>query len=87
MRVRAIPVASAALLGAFAAVVAARAGLAFPGFQSLFVKVTWGGVAYCAIGCLANPATPNRRERAIWLPFGLCMPALSATVALSAAPG
>lgn len=81
---RAIPLVSAALLVAMAVVVAARAGLfADPPFsEGVAAGWAWAVVAYCAVGSVANAATPSRRERALWLPVVLGMLASSLSVAL-----
>ncbi|MEI7444661.1 MAG: hypothetical protein WCK28_07210 [Burkholderiales bacterium] len=82
--VRAIPLVSAVLLIAMAVVVAVRAGLfADPTFSaSAAAGWTWAVVAYCAVGSIANAATPSRRERMLWLPVVLGMLASSLIVAL-----
>jgi hypothetical protein len=73
---------SAALLVFSAAVVAARAGVAFPSMAGLASTWVWVVVAYCALGSIANAFTPSRRERMIWLPVVLGMLVLSLVVAL-----
>ena len=74
---------SAALVGALAVVITARAGLAFAPLQSWAPTLSWVVVGYCALGTLANAVTPSRRERAVWLPVVLCMLVLSILVAMS----
>ncbi|RIH84475.1 hypothetical protein Mterra_01970 [Calidithermus terrae] len=81
--VRPIPVVSAILLAAFAAVVLARAGIAFSGIMAASSYLVWVVVAYCTAGALANYITPSRRERAIWFPVVMVMLASSAIVAMS----
>jgi ABC-type dipeptide/oligopeptide/nickel transport system permease subunit len=54
---------SAALLALFIVLVRARA---HP--NARFRRAVWGVVAYCAVGILANAATPSPAERALWLP-------------------
>lgn len=83
MRVRALPLVSTLLLFAFAAIVAARAGIAFMALKSYATSLVWVVVAYCAVGALANAATPSSRERAIWLPVVTSMLILSLIVALA----
>ena len=83
LHARFIAVVSAALLGAFAMVITARAGLAFVPLQSWAPTLSWVVVGYCALGTLANMVTPSRRERAVWLPVVLCMLVLSIFVATS----
>ena len=75
--------ASIALLLTFAAIIVSRAGLAFQSLQAFAPSLSWVVVGYCALGSVANAATPSRRERAIWLPSVLCMLFLSTLVALS----
>jgi hypothetical protein len=81
--VRGLSLLSLLLLAVFAAVVVARAGLAFTEFLPHATKLAWCVVAYCAVGVAANAATPSRRERAVWLPVVLCMFVLSILVAAS----
>lgn len=59
---------SASLLLVFVWVVLIRAGLVFPAWQPLSRKLVWGVVVYCALGMIANAATPSFWERIIWLP-------------------
>jgi hypothetical protein len=80
---RLIALGSLVLLGAFVAVMAARAGLAFAALQPFAAPLAWVVVGYCVLGCIANAATPSRRERAVWLPVVLCMLGLSVVVATS----
>ena len=80
---RFIAVVSAALVGAMAVVITARAGLAYVPLQSWAPTLSWVVVGYCALGTLANAVTPSRRERAAWLPVILCMLVLSILVATS----
>jgi hypothetical protein len=84
LRLRAVPLASAVLIGGFSAIVLARAGLAFASLQGASGSLVWFVVAYCAAGVLANAATPSRRERALWLPVVGAMLLASAVVALQA---
>jgi hypothetical protein len=83
VRARLFPLISIALLGAFAGVIAARAGLGFAAARPLASTWAWVVVGYCALGSIANAVTPSRRERALWLPVVLCMLGLSAVVATS----
>ncbi len=80
---RAVAVVSAALLLSFAAIVCARAGVAFPEWQPLSERLVWAVVAYCALGVLANAATPSRWERIIWLPVVTLMLVCALLVAFS----
>lgn len=83
VRVRGLALLSFFLLAVFATVVAARAGLAFKALQPHAANLAWVVVCYCAIGAVANLATPSRCERAVWLPVALCMLVLSSVVATS----
>ncbi len=74
---------SAILLLSFIIVIAARAQLGFLSLQGYAPIGTWVVVAYSALGCVANAATPSKRERRLWLPVVACMLASSLTVALS----
>lgn len=82
-RVRILPGVSVVLLVAFAAVVAARAGLASGALEAH--STTWIRlvVAVCFAGGLANATTPSRRERGVWLPFVTVMLVLSVVVLVS----
>lgn len=80
---RLIAIVSAVVVAAFAAVIAARVDLAFAPLRPWAPALAWVVVAYCALGVVANAATPSRRERALWLPVVLGMLILSALVALS----
>lgn len=82
-RVRAVPVVSALLLLLCAAVIAARAGLAFAAIGPYAAVGAWIVVGVCALGTLANAVTPSRRERALWLPVVSPMLALAAIVAIA----
>ena len=79
---RGVAVGSALLLSAFAAIVAVRAGMMFPAWQPISRVLIWVVVGYCALGVIANAATPSRWERRIWLPVVLVMLASSLLVAM-----
>ena len=81
--VRLIPAFSILLLGFFCVVLLARAGLWLPSLQEKSKTLVWLVVAYCALGCVANAATPSKRERMIWLPVVGLMLVLSLVVALA----
>lgn len=83
-RVRAVPAVSALLLGGFAIVVLARAGLALPGWSEAARVAIWVPVAYLVLGSVANAATPSRDERRLWLPVILVMLVCALVVALAA---
>ncbi|MEC5399012.1 hypothetical protein [Uliginosibacterium sp. H1] len=80
---RAIAAGSAVLILLFAAIVLARAGLAFDDSWLARRPLAWGVVAYCGLGVLANAATRSRRERALWLPVVAVMLLSSLLVALA----
>ncbi len=77
-RMRAVAAAPAVLLSALAAIIAARAGLAFPRWRRPARRLAWVVVAYTLVGVVLNAATPSARERALWLPA----PAVLAACAL-----
>jgi hypothetical protein len=60
---RGIALVSAMLLGFFIVVVRARAAE-----TARFRRAIWIVVAYCALGIVANAATPSSTERMLWLP-------------------
>lgn len=60
---RAVALLSAVILSFFIVVVRARAAR-----TARFPRVVWVVVAYCALGIIANAATPSPAERALWLP-------------------
>ncbi len=62
---RLLALASAALLLGFVALVRGRA---HPTRPPRFRRAIWGVVVYCALGVVANAATPSAVERAMWLP-------------------
>jgi hypothetical protein len=73
---------SALLLSAFAFVVALRAGFVVVSWAPQSRGLVWVVVAYCAIGVLANAATPSPWERRIWLPVVAAMLASCLVVAV-----
>lgn len=77
-----VPVLSILILLAFIAIVAARSGLALPGLREWSHSLIWVVVAYSALGCIANAATPSARERKLWLPVVALLLGSSLTVAL-----
>jgi hypothetical protein len=81
-RIRVAPALSAVLIVGFAAVVLARAGMAFVDLHNLSTKLIWVVVAYCVVGSLVNYITPSKRERALWFPVVAVMLACSLVVAL-----
>ncbi len=83
---RAVAAVSAALLCGMALIVRARAGLLAEPWAPRLARLVWLVVAYCALGVLANAATPSAAERQLWLPVVLVMLACSLRVARSAAP-
>lgn len=81
--VRLIPLFSLPVLSFFGAAILARAGFGFPLLQPHSHLLAWVVVGYCVLGCIANAATPSKRERNLWLPVLLGMLALSLVVAMS----
>jgi hypothetical protein len=79
---RAVAVISALLLSAFALVVAVRAGILWPRWDPASRVLVWVVVGYCALGVVANTATPSKSERQLWLPVVLLMLASSLLVAV-----
>lgn len=76
---------SVLLLLGFAAIVAARAGLALPAWRRASRWLIWIVVAYMLAGTVLNAVTPSPGERAIWLPVALVLLACAARVALGRA--
>lgn len=81
VRMRVAATGSAVLLGAFAAVVAARAGLGFRRWHTPSRRLIWVVVAYTVVGIVLNAATPSARERALWLPVTILLAACALIVA------
>jgi len=67
---RVVALCSAVLLVGFIHLVRTRAHAAPP---ARFRRAIWGVVAYCALGIVANAATPSAAERALWLPVVTAM--------------
>jgi hypothetical protein len=80
---RGAAVVSALVLAGLIGIVWVRAGALLPEWQPLSRVAIWGVVAYCALGVLANAATPSRWERRLWLPIVCAMLASGTVVALS----
>lgn len=83
-RVRLIPIVSIVIIAFFVAIVLARAGIALLPWSDLSQQGIWFVVAYCALGVVANSATPSKRERRLWVPVLLVMLSLSLYLALQA---
>jgi len=83
---RVVAAVSALLLLAMAFVVRARAGLLTAPRACRLARFVWLVVAYCALGVVANAATPSAAERRLWLPVVLVMLICSLRVALASAP-
>ncbi len=73
----------AAVLGAMAAVVLARAQLILPSWNRVSRWLMWFVVAFAALSLFLNLITPSAGERAIWAPTALLLLASSAVVAFS----
>ena len=84
-RMRFAALGSAVLLAAFGAIVAARAGLALPGWERASRRLIWAVVAYAVVGVVLNAATPSAGERAVWLPVALVLAACALVVARATA--
>ncbi|HEX3159145.1 MAG TPA: hypothetical protein VHQ45_11555 [Gemmatimonadaceae bacterium] len=82
---RAAAVGSAVLMLAFAAVVAARAGLALPRWRQASRRLIWVVVAYALVGVVLHVVTPSARERMLWLPVVLMLAGCALVVARSPA--
>lgn len=83
-RMRAAAVGSAMLLSALGAIIAARAGLAFPRWRRPARRLVWVVVAYTLVGVVLNAATPSAGERALWLPVTVVLAACAVVVARAA---
>lgn len=83
---RAVAAVSAVLLVGMGVIVRARVGLLTAPWASRLARLVWFVVAYCALGVLANAATPSAAERRLWLPVVVVMLVCSVRVARSAAP-
>ena len=55
----------------------------FPEWQPMSRTLIWVVVTYCALGVLANAATPSRWERRLWLPVVFGMLVSSVIVGMS----
>lgn len=82
-RARWIAALSVLVLLALLAIVLARAGVGPVGLVPLPRALAWVVVGLLALSCLANAATPSRRERVLWLPLSLGMLVSAIAVALS----
>jgi hypothetical protein len=83
---RAAAVAQAVLLAGFAAVVLARAGVAFPRLARPSRWPAWIVVAFMAVSVILNLITPSGGERLLWAPVTVVLFACSLRVALRRAP-
>jgi hypothetical protein len=83
-RMRVAAVGSAVILSALAAIIAARAGLAFPRWRRAARRLVWVVVAYTLVGVVLNAATPSAGERALWLPVTVVLAACAVVVARAA---
>lgn len=78
---RLVAMLSAVLLSTFALIVTVRAGVFLRQWEPVSRTLIWVVVTYCALGLLANAATPSQWERRIWLPVILLMLVTSVVVA------
>jgi len=74
-------VGQAAILLLLAAVVLARAGVAFRTWSRISRWLVWAVVAFSAVSLALNLATPSAGERLIWAPVAFVMLVTSALVA------
>jgi hypothetical protein len=74
----------ALLLAGMAAVILARAGLAFPGWSRASHWLVWVVVAVTGLSLVLNLITPSAGERALWLPILALLLISSLIVAFSA---
>ena len=81
-RMRVVAAASAVLLSAFGAAVAARANLALLRGDAAR-RLMWVVVAYAFLGVVVNAITPSAGERPIWLPVTLVLAGCAIIVARS----
>ena len=79
--VRALALFQALLLAFFGVVVLVRAGMAFPEWHAVSVKLIWGVVIFSALSVVANVATPSKWERITWAPVAILLFACSLVVA------
>lgn len=83
-RVRLIPIISMGMIAFFVAIVLARAGIGMLTLSDWSQKGIWIVVAYCALGLIANAATPSIRERRLWVPVLVVLLSSSLYLALQA---
>ena len=79
---RVAAVVQGAILAALAAVVLARARVAFPRWERASRWAIWIVVAFSAVSAVLNTITPSARERMIWAPVGVTMFVSSLVVAV-----
>jgi hypothetical protein len=78
---RVAAVVQAIAIALIAAVVLARAGLAFPGWRRASRWLIWVVVAFSTVSLVLNLVTPSSGERAIWAPVAVVMLVCSLLVA------
>lgn len=83
---RTIAAASAVLLAGMIVIIRARAGLLQAPWATRRASLAWLVVAYCALGVIANAATPSVAERTLWFPVVAIMLACSLRVARGITP-
>jgi len=79
---RVAAVVQALILGLFALVVLARAGIALPKWSRTSRWFIWVVVAFSGLSLILNTITPSAGERAVWAPVALIMLVSSVIVAL-----
>jgi len=73
----------AAILGLWALVVLARAGIVLPTWMRTSRWLVWVVVAFSGLSLVLNTITPSARERAIWAPVALILFLTSLVVAIN----
>lgn len=71
-----------AIIATLAAIVLARARVAFPRWEQASRWAIWIAVAFSGVSAVLNLITPSSRERMIWGPVAVTMFAGSVVVAL-----
>jgi len=78
---RVAAVVQAFILALLAAVVVARAGVAFDAWASVASWLVWVVVAFSALSLVLNAITPSQRERRLWVPVAVVLLGSSLIVA------
>ena len=70
---RMLAVVQAFVLAGMAAVVVARAGMAFDSFFELSKTAIWFVCAVCLVSAILNIITPSKKERVLWGPIAVVL--------------